>query len=80
MEESCDTREGKLTETKHDLYVNGEYIASSNRYKRAKDFKDKVTKDGYIDYAGETSLRTAGMKLDRKEIKPEDKVVVRRSK
>ena len=80
LEESCDTREDKLTETKHDLYVNGEYIASSNRYKRAKDFKDKVTKDGYIDYAGETSLRTAGMKLDRKEIKPEDKVVVRRSK
>ncbi len=73
-------RKSRLTETKHDLYINGDYVASSNRYKRAKDFKDKVTKDGYIEYAGEKALRSAGTKLDRRDINPNDKIRVRRAK
>lgn len=73
-------RKSRLTETKYDLYINGDYVASTSKYKRAKDFKDKVTQDGYIDYLGKKALMSAGTKLDRRDISPNDKIRVSRAK
>lgn len=67
----------KLTEGKKiDLYVNGEYVCSSTRYKRVKDFVDAVKKDGKVTYAG---LDNNGKLSDKvtKTIKDTDKVVGR---
>ena len=33
---------------KIDLYINGIYICTSQKYKTCKDFKEKVLKDGFI--------------------------------
>lgn len=67
----------QITEDKKiDLYVNGEYVCSSTRYKRVKDFVDAVKKDGKVTYAG---LDNNGKLSDKvtKTIKDTDKVVGR---
>ena len=70
--ESKELTEGK----KIDLYVNGEYVCSSTRYKKVKDFVDAVKKDGKVTYAG---LDNNGKLSDKvtKTIKDTDKVVGR---
>lgn len=72
VNESKELTEGK----KIDLYVNGEYVCSSTRYKKVKDFVDAVKKDGKVTYAG---LDNNGKLSDKvtKTIKDTDKVVGR---
>ena len=36
---------------KIDLYINGEYICTSVKYKTCKEFREKVLKDGFIYWA-----------------------------
>lgn len=82
-----DTAEGIIEEslkedTKRDLYVNGKYAASSNKYKSNKDFANKVKKDGKVTTTTIDGKVPAGMEKYSKtiEIKPEDKVRVKKSK
>ena len=82
---SDETSDGAVDESKKineklDLYVNGKYICSSDKYKTAKEFKDKVLKDGSIKYAGEKTLkRSSSTPLDTLKITPDDKIVVKKS-
>lgn len=78
--ERLKAKRASLTEVKHDLYVNGKYVASTQQYKRAKDWKDKILQDRKVVWAGMKSLMSGGTELDSMDIKPEDKVVVRRDK
>lgn len=68
-------------DTKRDLYVNGKYVASSNKYKSNKDFANKVKKDGKVTTPSVDGKVPAGLERYSKtvEIKPEDKVRVRKS-
>lgn len=53
-----------LTESnkKIDLYVNGEYVCSSNRYSTAKEFIEKVKRDGKVTYASIPGNKTLVLK------------------
>lgn len=70
--ESKELTEGK----KIDLYVNGEYVCSSTKYKRVKDFVDAVKKDGKVTYAGLDNKGKLSNNVT-KTIKDTDKVVGR---
>lgn len=65
---------------KRDVYVNDEYKFSSNNYKTNKELLNKIRQDRKVKYAGQKAIATAGTELDEIEIKPEDKVKVRKSK
>jgi len=65
---------------KRDLYVNDEYVCSSKNYKSNKEFVNKVLQDRKVKYAGQKANQTAGVELDELEIKPEDKVKVKKVK
>lgn len=43
---------------KINLYINKEYICSSNRYKTCKEFKNKVLKDGYVQWQCLNEVKT----------------------
>lgn len=75
-----DDTEESLKEKKYDIYVNDKYVASSDRYKRAKDVEDKIRKDGKIKYAGEKALRTSGVELDELNVGANDKLKVKRAR
>ena len=69
---------GALKEDKNKkirLYVNKEYIATSNNYPTVQAFIDKVREDGFITYQGLKDDGTLG--TIKKEIKPEDKLIGR---
>ena len=69
---------GALKEDKNKkirLYVNKEYVATSNNYPTVQAFIDKVREDGFITYQGLKDDGTLG--TIKKEIKPEDKLIGR---
>lgn len=75
-----DEMEEGLKEKKYDIYVNGKYVASSDRHKRAKDIEDNIRKDGKIKYAGEKAIKTAGVELDELNVDAKDKLKVKRAR
>lgn len=75
-----DETEESLKEKKYDIYVNGKYVASSDRHKRAKDIEDNIRKDGKIKYAGEKAIKTAGVELDELNVDAKDKLKVKRAR
>ena len=72
--EADNLSEAKTPNKKVSLYINGEYICSSNQYTSCKEFVDKVKADGKIEYQGHD-----GEKLGKivREIKDTDKVTAR---
>ena len=56
------------------LYVNGEYICSSNEYSTCKEFVNKVKADGKVTYQGKKGNGTGSV---TKEIKDTDKVTAK---
>lgn len=75
-----DDTDESLKEKKYDIYVNGKYVASSDRHKRAKDIEDNIRKDGKIKYAGEKAIKTAGVELDELNVDAKDKLKVKRAR
>lgn len=75
-----DEMEESLKEKKYDIYVNGKYVASSDRNKRAKDIEDNIRKDGKIKYAGEKAIKTSGVELDELNVDAKDKLKVKRAR
>ena len=51
------------------LFVNGQYVCRSNRYRTCKEFASKIKSAGVISLAGADPV-----KLERLEIKPTDEV------
>lgn len=75
-----DDTDESLKEKKYDIYVNGKYVASSDRHKRAKDIEDNIRKYGKIKYAGEKAIKTAGVELDELNVDANDKLKVKRAR
>lgn len=60
---------------KINLFVNGQYVCSSNRYRTCKEFESKIKGAGVISWAGADPVQ-----LERLELKPTDKVKARFAK
>ena len=60
---------------KINLFVNGQYVCSSNRYRTCKEFVSKIKGSGVISWAGADPV-----KLERLEIKAADKIKARFAK
>ena len=57
---------------KINLFVNGKYVCSSNRYRTCKEFESKIKSAGVISWAGADPVR-----LERLELKTADKIKAR---
>lgn len=53
---------------KIDLYINGEYICTSTRYKTCKEFKEKVLKDGFVCWVSILGNKNLRVKVNDKII------------
>lgn len=53
---------------KIDLYINGEYICTSTRYKTCKELKEKVLKDGFVCWASVHESKVLKLKENDKII------------
>lgn len=60
---------------KINLFVNGQYVCSSNKYRTCKEFASKIKGAGVISWAGANPV-----KLERLELKPTDKIKARFAK
>ncbi len=54
------------------LFVNGQYVCSSNKYRTCKEFANKIKGAGVISWAGADPV-----KLERLELKPTDTIKAR---
>lgn len=60
---------------KINLFINGRYICSYNRYRTCKEFASKIKGAGVISWAGAAPVR-----LERLELKTNDKIKARFAK